>query len=1453
IEQRLLHSVFGQLGADVAIVNIYGLTEISDINILGPIRAADVGQPITVGRPLQNNRIYIVDDYMQPQPVGIAGEVCISGESVSRGYLHRPELTAERFVVCPFEDGAIMVRTGDLGRWRDDGTVEILGRIDHQVKVRGFRIETAEIEAVLVQHPQVGECVVVAREDAKGDQRLVAYVVKNLEPRTKNLGNGSEAGSRFLVLGSADLRQHVGAQLPDYMVPSAFVTLPALPKTPSGKIDRKALPVPELHTEPDATFVAPVGPIEELLAQIWADVLGMTRVGRDDNFFTLGGHSLLATQMLARVRDALGADVRLRDLFEAPTVAGLALRIDELRHEQYTSAPPVEPADRTQPLPLSFGQQRFWFLHQLLPDSPAYSITVAARLTGTLDRAALHRSLNALAERHESLRTTFAPGQGDEPVQIILPAAEVALPQIDLSDQPSGEIEPQTEALLAQEAARPFDLAPGPLMRTTLIRQGPQAHVLLLALHHIITDGWSMNILVRELAALYRSFTQPDNPIQLPELPVQYADYAVWQRRWIADNVLVTELDYWRRQLAGPLPVLNLPLDHPRPTVQRARGGSQSLTLPTDLTESLKALSRREGATLFMTLLTAFDVLLHRYTGQIDLLIGTPIAGRVRPELEGIVGLFLNTLVIRADLSDAPSFRALLAQVRSTTLAAFDHQALPFERLVEELQPERDLSHTPVFQVLFNLLNFAEATFDLPDLQLSISDPPLPAKFDLTLTLAETPDGLVVNFGYNADLFEAATIARMAGHFQTLLVEIVAEPTQSVAALPLLSPDERDRLLHGWNPAPAHVTSQFVPQLFEAQAAQTPAAIALIAENAQLSYAELNERSNQLAHYLRTRGVRHESLVGLLVERSAAMVIAVLAVLKAGGAYVPLDPAQPPERLQLMIDDTQLDLLLTQQAIAARLGPILTEQSAAQDRQRDWKIVDLDAEWPLIARHEPHNLELPIDPAQLAYVMYTSGSTGRPKGVGVPHAAMSNFLNWMRQSYPLAADDRVLHTVPLGFDISVREIFWPLLSGAQLVLARPGGQADLDYLIAAIQRWGITQVRFVPPMLQLLLQEPDLSGCATLRRVFCGGETMPATLPQRFFERLTAELHNTYGPTETTVNASAWACTPEPAAFIALGAPVANSLLYVLDAQLEPVPLGVVSELHIGGAVLARGYLNRPELTAERFVPDPFSSAPGARLYKTGDLVRRHDDGTIEFVGRTDEQIKLRGLRIELGEIESVLRLHPAVGDALVVLRAEPEPRLIAYVVENQEPRTKNLGVEPEIPPLLSQPRLKPAEVRGRGPGGEGLLPELRSFARDRLPEYMIPSVIVPLDALPLTASGKVDRRALPAPSTAGAHTEYVAPQTPTEIALAAIWSEVLHVEHIGSQDHFFELGGHSMLAMQIISRIRQLLGVEIPVREIFTTPTIAGLAQHIDLIQWAAAGRDEVAQLTTVGEEGEL
>ncbi|HEX6289380.1 MAG TPA: amino acid adenylation domain-containing protein [Herpetosiphonaceae bacterium] len=1452
LEPRLLQAVFGQIGSTVAIVNIYGLTEISDINALGIIRAHDLGQPITVGRPLQNNRIYILDQHHQPQPIGSAGEVCIAGESVSRGYVFRPDLTAERFVPCPFENGQIMVRTGDLGRWRADGTIEILGRIDHQVKVRGFRIETGEIEAVLAKHPDIDACVVVAREDgagALGARRLVAYMVEHKRdehqaphspsPVPWERGPGGEGRN-------TKLRAFLAEHLPDYMIPSAFVVLDVLPKTPNGKIDRKALPVPEQQAVLDERFAAPTNPIEDVLASIWADVLGVERVSIHHNFFELGGHSLLATQVIARVRDALQADVLLRDLFETLTVAGLARRIDAARQRRRLPIPPVEPVDRMQPLPLSFGQQRFWFLDRLLPGSPAYSITLGVRLTGRLDRAALQRSLEALVRRHESLRTIFVqqPGKPDDEagalVQVIMPAAEVALPLLDLGATTAEERVRQTESLLAAEAERPFNLSQGPLLRTTLVRHHDEEHVLLLALHHIITDGWSMNILVRELATLYRGFSQQEDaqaaPV-LPELPVQYADYAIWQRQWLAEGapggVLDAEMAYWKKQLSGTLPVLQLPLDRPRPAVQSARGSSETLVLSRALTDALKALSRHEGATLFMTLLTAFDVLLHRYTGQTDLLVGSPIAGRIRPELEGVIGLFLNTLVIRADLMGAPSFSGLLAQVRDTTLAAFDHQALPFERLVEELQPERDLSHTPVFQVMFNLLNFADVVLDLPDLQLSVIEPPPPAKFDLTLTLAETPDGLVADFGYNVDLFEAATIARMAAQFEVLLAGIVADPSRRITALPLLPEAEREQVVYAWNPLPSLPPQErLTAQLFEAQAARTPESAALVCGDAVLTYAELNARSNQLARYLRQQGVgsaTRETLVGLLVERSVTMVVAVLAILKAGGAYVPLDPAQPGERLQLMLDDAQIDLLLIGEGLAAYL-----EQPAQRPR---FNVVNLDAEWPLIDRQRADNLPIAVHPDQLAYVMYTSGSTGTPKGVGVPHRAMTNYVRWMQQSYPLMADDRVLQTVPLSFDVSIREIFWPLLSGAQLVLARPGGQSDSAYLVEAIERWSITQIRFVPPMLQIFLDAPDLARCPTLRRIFCGGESLPVALQERFFARLDAALLNTYGPTEAAVNATAWTCAPEAAArFVPLGQPVANVQVYLLDANLQPVPIGVAGELCIGGVGLARGYLGRPDLTAARFVPDPFGAEPGGRLYRSGDLARRHADGRLEFVGRIDGQVKLRGFRIELGEIEAVLRQHEAVSGAVVMLRAEPEPRLVAYVVQNQERVPAGHG-HPHGTPRLSSPQ------------------ELRQFLGEHLPEYMIPSAFVALDRLPLTPNGKLDRKALPPPDPALSATRmaYAAPQTPTEIALAAIWAEVLGVERIGLHDHFFELGGHSMLALQVISRVRQTLQVEVPVSTLFTTPTVAALAQHIDVIQWAATSRAAVTQPTDFGEEGDL
>jgi amino acid adenylation domain-containing protein len=1447
---------------ETQLINGYGPTENTTFTCCYPVRDLQaIPRSVPIGRPISNTQVYILDERMEPQPIGVAGELYIGGDGLARDYLHRPDLTAERFVPNPFlkdeggrrKDAAArfsphpsslrLYKTGDLARYRRDGAVEFIGRLDQQIKLRGFRVELGEIEAALQQHPAVRAAAVIAREDGAGGQRLTAYVVG--EQRTGHTEQtGGNDDSRFSVLGS-QLRAFLAQRLPDYMIPSAFVTLDALPLTPNGKVDRRALPAPAQGERPaDQPFVAPRTPTETLLANIWAEVLGIAQVSADDHFFALGGHSLLATQLISRVRDAFNADLSLRDLFETLTVAGLAERIDAARQQDRPSMPPVEPTDRTQPLPLSFAQQRFWLLNQLLPDSPAYNITVAVRLTGALDPGALQRSLHQLVQRHEILRTTFVQSADavGAPLQIIAPAGEAALPLLDWSATPADERAQQLEALLAAEAQRPFDLARGPLLRTTLIRQQPREHVLVLALHHIITDGWSMTVLVRELAALYRSLARPDawEPT-LPELPIQYGDYAIWQRQWMTDERLATELAYWRHQLGGPLPTLDLPLDHPRPAVQSFRGGSETITLEPELADALKALSRREGATLYMTLLAAFDVLLYRYTGQTDLLVGTPIAGRIRPELEGLIGLFLNTLVLRADLEGAPPFSRLLQQVRETTLQAFDHQITPFERLVEALQPERSLRHTPIFQVMFNLLNFVEVTLDLPDLQLSLSEPPAPAKFDLTLTMAETDEGLIASFGYNADLFEAATIARMARQFETLLQGIVAEPSRSIAALPLLPPGERERVLHAWNSPADPAPTQLVAQRFEVQAAHTPDAVALISATDTLSYAELNARANQLARRLQEHGIGaagRETRVGLVIERSWLMVAAVLATLKAGGAYVPLDPRQPAERLIFMLDDAAIDLALTEDSIASSLQQ-LDAEAAAQDA-RPLTIVNLEREWPQISQQPAHDLAIRPDPEQIAYIMYTSGSTGQPKGVAVPQRAMTNYVQWMQQRYPLTPGDRVLQTTPLSFDVSVREIFWPLLSGAQLVLARPGGQSDIRYLVEAIERCRITQARFVPAMLQIFLDQPDLQRCATLRRVFCGGERLPADLAIRFRRTLAAELHNTYGPTEAAVNATAYACAlDQDASFTPLGEPVANVQVYVLDADLEPVPLGVAGALCIGGAGLARGYWNRPALTAERFTPDPYGGQAGARLYRTGDLVRRHADGNLEFLGRLDQQIKLRGFRVELGEIESVLRQHPAVQQAAVIAREDGAggQRLTAYVVgEQRTGHTEQTGGNDD----------SRFSVLGS---------QLRAFLVQRLPDYMIPSAFVTLDALPLTPNGKVDRRALPAPEPIQPDRQaaYVAPRTPTETLLANIWAEVLGLERVGIHDHFFELGGHSLLALQVVSRIRQAAGVEAPLQAIFTTPTIAALAQHIDVIQWAATSRVALPDPAFVGEEGEL
>jgi amino acid adenylation domain-containing protein/non-ribosomal peptide synthase protein (TIGR01720 family) len=1305
------------LPPDCRLYNEYGPTETTISSAIFPITPAALaryaGLPsMPIGQPIGNTQLYLLDARLHPMPIGLPGDLYIGGAGLASGYFQQPALTAERFVphIASASPGARMYKTGDRARRLADGMLEFLGRQDDQMKVRGYRIELGEIEAVLGQHPAVRAATVLAREDMPGDMRLVAYVVPAEDERRTT--NDESAPSPSVLHPSSlvsELRAFLAARLPNYMLPAAFVLLAALPLTRNGKVDRKALPPPD-RAQPGqgGMFDTPRTPLEELLSQIWTEVLHLEQLGIHDNFFALGGHSLIATQIISRVRETFQIELPLRALFEAPTVAGLAEHIAAARrHTPEVYVPPLVAVPREQALPLSFAQQRLWFIDQLQPNSPAYNIPAAVRLTGQLDLAALQRSLNDIVRRHEALRTTFVAVAG-QPEQVIAPAQTVALTVLDLGALHAYERETAVYQLTMAEARRAFDLARGPLLRTTLLRVGTHEHVIVLILHHIIADGWSIGVFIRELGALYTGHAV-GQPAALPALPIQYADYTIWQRQWLQGTTLDIQLAYWKEQLGGDLPVLDLPTDYPRPPIQAFRGGSQSFVLPPSLAAALRARGRQEDVTLFMLLLAVFQILLARYSGQAEIVVGTPIANRIRVETEGLIGFFANTLVLRTNLAGNVRCSSIFQRVREVCLAAYAHQDLPFEQLVEELQPVRDLSRNPLFQVMFVLQNTPIDTLDLPGLTMQ----PVPAengtaKFDWWLSITDGTSGLFGVVEYNTDLFDAVTITRMLGHFQALLQQIAADPAQPVWGLLLASDAERQQLLVEWNDTRAAVGSQLpaarngrsdarlptpdawpLNRLFEAQAARTPDAIAVAFERAQLTYHELNRRTNQLAHHLRGLGVGPEVLVGIYADRSLELVIGLLGVLKAGGAYLPLDPAFPHERLAFMLDDAQAPVLVLALQDDGRRTENEGADSAFVPRRSAFgaqQVVDLRADWPAIAQAPAHAPANAATADNLAYAIYTSGSTGAPKGAMNSHRGIGNRLLWMQETYQLTTDDRVLQKTPFSFDVSVWEFFWPLITGAQLVLARPQGHQDSAYLADLIARSQITTLHFVPAMLRVFLEEERLTECRCLRRIISSGEALPLDLQARCQARLGAALYNLYGPTEAAVDVTAWSCErtgARPA--VPIGRPIANTQIYLLDRYLHPVPIGVPGEIHIGGVGLARGYLKRPALTAERFVPNPFSdcrlqiadcrvddptigyrlSAIGYRLYRTGDVARYRADGVIEFLGRRDHQVKVRGIRIELGEIEATLRSHSAVREAIAIARedAPGDRRLVAYVV----------------------------------------------------------------------------------------------------------------------------------------------------------------------------------------------
>ena len=1245
---------FIQTVENCQLINGYGPTENTTFTCCYQIpKSLSPNVSVPIGRPIANTQVYILDKNLQPVPVGVPGELHIGGAGLAQGYLHRPETTAEKFIEIELFDRVERVyKTGDLVRSLPDGNIEYIGRIDNQVKIRGFRIELGEIETVLSQYPHVQASCAIAREDIPGDKRLVAYIVPQKEQ----------------TLTVSVLRSFLKEKLPEYMVPSAIVILEGLPLTSNGKLDRRALPAPDLHSQLSDKYVAPRNSIEEILSGIWAQVLKVDRVGIHDNFFELGGHSLLATQIISRIPEAFGTSLPLRSLFKSPTVAQLSEVIaSELQTGSSLVLPAILPVPSKQDIPLSWAQERLWFLHHLEGESGAYTIPFAVRLEGNLNVKALSGAIEAIVRRHEVLRTRFEI-KDDKPVQVIDPNIAITLPVVDL--QNVADPWKQVEQLAIQEAYKPFALARDPMLRVKMWQVAQQEYVLLLVIHHIAADGWSIGVLIRELSAHYRAISTASS-VELPELSVQYADFTVWQRQWLTNQVLERQLSYWKQELAGAPPLLELPTDRPRPAIQTFRGGIEGFQIEASLTSALKQISQESKSTLFMTLLAAFVVLMSRYSGQKDLVIGSPIANRNRKEIEELIGFFVNILPLRFDLSRELTFADLLAQVRQVTQNAYDHQDLPFEILVEQLQPERKLNRNPLVQVVFVLQNAPSSGWDLPGLRVEKMPWGLDAaRFDIELNFWETQSGLEGYCCYSSDLFDGATIARMMQHFQNLLEAIclqhtgaiAANPQQPVSLLPLLTQQENHQLLMEWNNTQVNYPQdKCIHQLFEEQVNRTPNAVARVYGNQQLTYQQLNTRANQLAHYLRSLGVGADVLVGLCVERSLSMVVGLLGILKAGGAYVPLDPEYPQDRLSFMLEDAQVSLLLTQQQLVESLP------------QHQAHIVCLDTDWEKIAIECELNLENTSTPDNLAYVIYTSGSTGKPKGVLVNHSNVARLFAATDFWYNFNQDDVWTLFHSYAFDFSVWEIWGALLYGGRLVVVPYLVTRDPESFYELLCQEKVTVLNQTPSAFRQLIQAEQsiaTAGDLKLRLVIFGGEALEIKSLQPWFERhgdSLPQLVNMYGITETTVHVTYRPLSKADLNHTAslIGRPIPDLQVYVLDEHKQLVPIGVPGEMYVGGEGVTRGYLNRPELTDERFISHPFSNHDKARLYKTGDKARYLPNGELEYLGRIDNQVKIRGFRIELGEIEVVLSHHPLVQESVVVIREDTpgDKRLVAYLV----------------------------------------------------------------------------------------------------------------------------------------------------------------------------------------------
>ncbi|MED5158358.1 pyoverdine non-ribosomal peptide synthetase/polyketide synthase PvdL, partial [Pseudomonas aeruginosa] len=1364
----------------VALHNRYGPTETA-INVTHWQCRTEDGERSPIGRPLGNVVCRVLDAEFNLLPAGVAGELCIGGLGLARGYLGRPALSAERFVADPFSAGGErLYRTGDRARWNADGVLEYLGRLDQQVKLRGFRIEPEEIQARLLAQPGVAQAVVVIREGVAGSQ-LVGYYT-------------GAAGAEAEAEQNQRLRAALQAELPEYMVPAQLMRLAQMPLGPSGKLDTRALPEPVWQQR---EHVEPQTELQRRIAAIWSEVLGLPRVGLRDDFFELGGHSLLATRIVSRTRQACDVELPLRALFEASELEAFCEQVRAAQAAGRTdSHGAIRRIDREQPVPLSYSQQRMWFLWQLEPDSPAYNVGGLARLSGPLDVARFEAALQALVQRHETLRTTF-PSVDGVPVQRVHGDGGLHMDWQDFSALDRDSRQQHLQTLADSEAHRPFDLESGPLLRVCMVKMAEREHYLVVTLHHIVTEGWAMDIFARELGALYEAFLD-DRESPLEPLPVQYLDYSVWQREWLESGERQRQLDYWKAQLGNEHPLLELPGDRPRPPVQSHQGDLYRFDLSPELAERVRRFNAARGLTMFMTMTATLAALLYRYSGQQDLRIGAPVANRIRPESEGLIGAFLNTQVLRCRLDGQMSVGELLEQVRQTVIDGQSHQDLPFDHLVEALQPPRSAAYNPLFQVMCNVQRWEfQQTRQLAGMTVEyIANDARATKFDLNLEVTDLDQRLGCCLTYSRDLFDEPRIARMAGHWQNLLEALLGDPQRRIAELPLFAAEERKQLLLAGTAGEAGLQDT-LHGLFAARVAASPQAPALTFAGQTLSYAELDARSNRLARVLRSHGVGPEVRVGLALERSLEMVVGLLAILKAGGAYVPLDPEYPLERLQYMIEDSGVRLLLSHAALFEALG----ELPAGVVR---WC---LEEDGPALDAEDPAPLAALSGPQHQAYLIYTSGSTGKPKGVAVSHGEIAMHCAAVIERFGMRADDCELHFYSINFDAASERLLAPLLCGARVVL-RAQGQWGAEEICELIRAEGVSILGFTPSYGSQLAQWLESQGRQLpVRMCITGGEALTGEHLQRIRQAFApASFFNAYGPTETVVMPLACLAPErleEGAASVPIGSVVGARVAYILDADLALVPQGATGELYVGGAGLARGYHERPALSAERFVPDPFA-AEGGRLYRTGDLVRLCDNGQVEYVGRIDHQVKIRGFRIELGEIEARLLEHPQVREALVLALDSPSGKQLAGYVASA---------------VAEQDEDAQAALREA----------LKTHLKQQLPDYMVPAHLLLLASLPLTANGKLDRRALPAPDPALNRQAYEAPRSVLEQQLAGVWREVLNVERVGLGDNFFELGGDSILSIQVVSRARQL-GIHFSPRDLFqhqTVQSLAAVARH--------------------------